>query len=289
MTHTLLPLYAQKLEHAIGAVCIEKPKQFSALIDGFDVLVIFVTDRASDSCTTYHYNSNQSYVQERWYHRSSLEALMSPAGNRELQQLFMAGDIVWDTQDYLQSLRQKMLAYNEHHLKHQRFQEFCLFLRHFILSRNDLAAGDILDAHSQILLAVHHWAKIAVIEQGHLPGLTLWRQVKQMNPGIFKIYEELTTNMETLEQRVKLAHLAGDFSVLSKMKEYCEPLLNILSSRAQAWNIAELESHPDLSAIQTELHMVLRKLVRRSLIFEVLSRSHQPDNMLEVRYISRKL
>jgi hypothetical protein len=270
----------------IAAAILEKPMQFAALIDGFDALVLLVIDTDCPYCFTHHYSKDNTYIQERWYDRASLEALLSPGGNRDVQQWIMVGEIVLDKQGFLGEKRELLLAVTPAQRERRLFREFSLFLRHYILSKDYLEDGDALDAHSHILTAVHHWARISIIEAGHVPELTVWKQVRKVNPGIFKLYEELTMNSETLEQRIRLAHLACDFSVMSKLKDCCEPLLRILSSRPEPWSASELENHPELRPMQTEINLLLKKLVKRSLIQEVFVATDLSLDMLEMKYIS---
>ena len=96
--------------------------------------------------------------------------------------------------------------------------EFSLFISKFIQSKEYLAEEHYLDAYSNILESLHHWARIVIIEENHYPELTVWRQVRLINPGVDKLYEELTLSSETLRQRVELVILACEFSVMSKMK-----------------------------------------------------------------------
>ena len=270
----------------IGAALIERPMKFSALIDGFDALVLIVTDADRRQVFTHHYSKDDIYIQERWYDRESLSALLQPGGNRDVQQWLIAGEIVLDKQGFLHEKREILTAVTPDKREQRLFREFSLFLRHYLLSKEYLLDGELLDSHSHILTAVHHWARISVIENGFAPELTVWKQVRKVNPGIFKLYEELTMNNETLEQRIRLAHLACDFSVMSKLKECCVPLLRILSSRPEPWSATELERHPDLRTMQTELHLLLKKLVRRSLIREVFVASDTNLDVLEMKYIS---
>ena len=128
--------------------------------------------------------------------------------------------------------------------------------------------------------------KIAVVESGAQPDTALWKQVRSINAGIYKIYEELSSSAETLEQRVRLAHLACDFSVLSKMKSYCRPLLRLLASRHEPWSAAELLNVPELAPMRDELQLVLKKLANRSLVREVLVACDPGCEALELRYTS---
>ncbi|WP_199624734.1 nucleotidyltransferase-like protein [Paenibacillus alkalitolerans] len=269
-----------------GVVLIERPMQFSALIDGFDALVLVMADAEATAYRTHHYSRDRHYLQERWYDRSSLEILLAPGGNRDVQHWLMAGEIVLDADGFLADMKQKLLEVTPEKRQRRLLSDFSSFLRHFLLSKNYLADGDLLDAHSHILTAVHHWARLSIVEQGFVPELTVWKQVRKLNPGIFKLYEELTMSEETLEQRIRLAHLACDFSVMSKLEDCCEPLLRILGSRSEPWSATELEKHPELRDMQTELHLLLKKLVRKSLIKEVFVPTGNDLDVLEMRYSS---
>lgn len=277
--------YGQRTD-VVAAIVVEKPMQFSALIDGFDAMVLVVSDEATPHCFTHHYSREKSCIQERWYDCATFEKLLSPGGNVDVQHWVIAGEIVLDQRGYMKRKRDMLLEVTPEKRAQRLFEEFALFLRHFLLSKTYLENGDVLDAHSHILTAVHHWARISVVEQGFVPELTVWKQVRKVNAGIFKLYEELTMNAETLEQRIRLAHLACDFSVISKLKECCEPLLRIVASRTEPWSVAELERHPVLQPMQTELPVLLKKLVRKSFIREVLVMTNADPGILEMKYTS---
>ncbi|WP_274365471.1 nucleotidyltransferase-like protein [Paenibacillus thermotolerans] len=269
-----------------GLVLVERPMQFSALIDGFDALVLVITDGDPRNGRTHYYSKDNHYIQERWYDRTSFEAKLAPGGDKDVQQWVMAGEICMDTNGFLAKGKSQLLTFTPMKREKRLLSEFSLFLRHFILSKNYLDGGDVLDALSHIVTAVHHWARLSIVEQGHTPELTVWKQVKRLNPGIFKLYEELTMSQESVEQRVRLAHLACDFSVMSKLEDCCSLLIRILKSRSEPWSAAELEMHPELSSIQGELHLVLKKLAGKSLVKEVLVPAGSDIDLLELRYSS---
>src|SRR5690348_15490534 len=142
----------------------------------------------------------------------------------------------------------------------QLLVEFSLFHSKFLLTKEYLAAGDGLDAYSKVLEAMHHWAHLAIIEADFLPELTVWRQVHSINPGIYKLYEELILNSETVEKRVELVLLACEFSVMSKIKIYCSLLLRLIESREEAWSTDEIGNHTDLQHLDFDLPTTLHKL-----------------------------
>ncbi|KMR35055.1 hypothetical protein EY05_14905, partial [Staphylococcus aureus] len=70
-----------------------------------------------------------------------------------------------------------------------------------------------LDAYNHVVHALHHLARLAIIENGFHPEITVWNQVKQIEPEIFKLYEELLTSEESIEKRLELLFLASDFLI----------------------------------------------------------------------------
>jgi len=147
--------------------------------------------------------------------------------------------------------------------------EISSFLTHYLQSKECLVGGYCLDAYSNILHALHHWAHLAIIEEGAQPELTVWRQVRSINPGIYKLYEELTLNNETVEKRVELVILACEFSVISKIVNYSRLLFRIIESREEAWSVVELRNHPDLRHIHFNLPLLLARLIKKSFLREV--------------------
>ena len=69
-----------------------------------------------------------------------------------------------------------------------------------------------LDAYNHIVHSLHHLARLAVIENGFHPEITVWNRVtKKLEPEIFKPYDELVNSQETLEKRLELLFLASEF------------------------------------------------------------------------------
>ena len=110
--------------------------------------------------------------------------------------------------------------------------------------------------------------------------------MRRFNPGIYKLYEELTISPESLTKRVQLVLLACEFSVMSKMKSCCELLFSILGSREEPWSVVELQQHPLLLDLHLDdLSLLLQNLVKRGYIDEVAIVSTTGDlEALELRY-----
>jgi hypothetical protein len=178
-----------------------------------------------------------------------------------------------------------LLAFPNELREQKQLVEFAHFIRTYLQAKQDLQDNNLLDAYGHILTALHHWAHIALIEAGVHPELTVWRQMRRFNPGIYKLYEELTISSESLEQRVKLVQLACEFSVMNKMKSCCELLFSILAQREEPWSVMELQLHPKLSGLHIDLSLLLQKLVKRGYVREVAIMPDSGDTeALELRY-----
>ena len=163
-------------------------------------------------------------------------------------------------------------------------QEFALFLKTYLQSKEYLKREYYLDAYSQIVEAIHHWARIVVIEAGVHPEEIVWEQVYEINPGVYKLYDELTRSDETLEQRLQLIVLVCEFTIVSKMKDCCKLLLDILKSGKRSWSVLELSRHPRLQHLNIDLTPVLKKLAAKSLVKEILAVRDPQFAEIELQY-----
>jgi hypothetical protein len=190
-----------------------------------------------------------------------------------------------DRQMYLEQLEKQEAEAKT--LRANMLAEFSRFASCFMQCKLHLQEGHVLDAYSLILEALCHWAKIALLEEKVQPGALLWEQVRTVNPGVYKLYEELAANEETLEQRTRLAVLACEFGVMTKMEKCCELLIDVIASRKQAWSLQELREAPELAGLDRDLdlHLLLTLLAKKSFVREVAEAGGKPESiLLELKY-----
>lgn len=273
--------------HLIGLAVIENPYPYNPLADGLDSLVLVVMNEEIERNDTEHVQIEGQRVLIRTIDLNGLSEWLSGGENRNIIEWLVRGEILVDRDGYLSSVRERLLQFPASMREQKQFAEFTGFLRTYLQAKQDLLDGNLLDAYSHVLTALHHWAHIVLIEEGRHPELTVWKQLKRVHPGIYKLYEELTVSPETLEQRVQLVMLGCEFSVMSKMKTSCALLFNILGSREEPWSIAELQSHSTLNILHGDLSLVLQKLVKREYIREVAVMNEAGDiGALELRYMN---
>ncbi|QHT62883.1 hypothetical protein GXP70_24945 [Paenibacillus lycopersici] len=272
-------------EGLVSLAAIDNPFPYNPLIDGLDLLILVVTSREDADKGIEHVLLNGERIQIRTVTPATLEQWTNGGENRSIVQWLARGEILLDQDNYLANLRDSLLSFPSLLRSQKKLVEFSGFIRTYLQAKQDLQDNNLLDAYSNILAALNHWAHIAFIEEGVHPELGIWRQMRRFNPGIYKLYEELTISPETLEQRVQLVLLACEFSVMSKMKSSCGLLFSILESREEPWSVMELQLHPMLTDLHMDLSLLLQKLVNRGYIREVAYMPTASDmEVLELRY-----
>jgi hypothetical protein len=276
----------QAQHNITSVIAYHNTTPFPSHSDNFDVVVLIVAAPVNIVRNLIHYIKEGYRIQERWITPEDLDLWLLSGENRNIVYWILQGEILMDHNTYLEGLRHRLLEFPDLLKEQKLLMEFSLFVSKFGQSKEYLAAEHFLDAYSNILEALQHWARIAIIEDGFHPELTVWHQVRLINPGIYKLYEELTLSSETLRQRVELVILACEFSVMSKMKSCCRLLLRIVNDREDAWRVDELQSHDNLQHIDINVSLLLNKLVKKSLLREVAVSLDDSVSELELRYTS---
>jgi hypothetical protein len=284
---TLYLEHLGKEEGVISLLLVANPFSYQPLIDGMDRLVLIVTKTPTPEKGTEHWIWNDTRILVRRVTPDILERWIVSSPNRNVIYWLLQGEVLVDGDGYLTSLRDRLMDWSPLIREQKILSEFSQFVRSYLQAKQDLRDGRVLDAYSNILASLHYWAHIALVEEGMHPELTVWEQMHRVNPGIYKLFEELTTSGETLEQRVQLVLLACEFSILNKMESSCALLIRLIESRSESWSPAELLQHPDLAGLSLELSVLLQKLVQRGCIRETAKAAKQSiQGLLELRYTS---
>ncbi|OUS78335.1 hypothetical protein B1748_02685 [Paenibacillus sp. MY03] len=269
----------------LSLAVIENPYLYNPLMDGLDALVLAVLSEEAQTEYAKHIRVGGARLLVRAVRQDTIQSWIASGEHRHYIDWLVRGEILLDRDGYLAGVRERLSSFPDSMRERKRFTEFTGFLKTYLQAKQDLVEGNLLDAYSYVLQALTYWAHIVLIEEGRHPELTVWKQLKRVHPGVYKLYEELTASPETLEQRVQLVMLACEFSVMSLMKSCCEPLIRIMNSRTEPWSLGELQTHPQLAEHQLELSLVIQKLVKRAYVREVAVMKDNNDNgAIELRY-----
>ncbi|MEJ8548240.1 nucleotidyltransferase-like protein [Brevibacillus borstelensis] len=198
------------------------------------------------------------------------------------------GEILWDKDDFICRLRQRLNRLPESLQKRMLCKEYSRLLHAFQETRDYLQEGMILDAYHALLKALYVWAKWIVFRAGEQPESAIWTQVKNLDPSVYKLYEELTLNHEELEKRIELILLPMDFFLSSRLKESVRYLIEVMETRPAPWKLHELAEHASLDHSGIELPLLIEKMVQRALVYETICTNTDDQQSREIGYIPSK-
>lgn len=266
-------LNGESFDESVLGVVVLRPQGSapfqSALLQEYDMVVVMLHEGQDKGRIIRHTAAGNMRTQTLHVEYEVLERAITAGDNNELVTSLRAGEVIWDPQGILGELRATIAHFVQPLKERMMFMEFARFLHMYVKSKRYIEAGCVMDAYNCVLISLYHWARIEVCESGEFPEPAVWHQLKCQNTSVYKLYEELTISTETLEQRVQLVLLACEFAIMSKMADCCSMLVTILNSRNEPWSIEELLIQPGLDHLESELPLVLGKLVSRSQIREI--------------------
>lgn len=252
-------------EQVLSLIEVKSPELFAPVAGGMDLLLLVIY-RDETKWTVLNLNMDGMRVQVRFVSLAQLEEAVFKRLDKNLITWLQEGEVLVDKQDKIETLKTAFFELTQDIYEQKLFVEFALFLNKYMESKQYLKLDHDLDSFNSVLQAIHHWARIQIIKHGMVPELTVWKQVKSIDPAIYKLYEELVSTEEPLNKRIELVLLASEFSVLSEIEHSTRFLVSIIKEREEPWGIEELMNHPRLKDHSLDLTLVLEKMVNRSLI-----------------------
>lgn len=285
----LLELYVGQ-QDVRGLVLMHNTERYPFHTNEYVYYLLVVSTSSNIAHKVEHLEIQQERIFVRTIHLKNLENATTMQSRYNVMDWLMSGEIIWDHNHYLEEMKQCIIKFPDKLRNQRKLCEFSGYLESLYQAKRNLAEGNELDAYSQILISIHHWAHIVLIEEGIHPELTVWKQLRKVHPGVYKLYEELIASPETIKQRVELVILACEFTVMSKMKQCCEYLLDIMQEREEPWSINDLEQHPELQFIVDDISLVIQKLVQGHHVKEVavINNESLDNNIMELQYIINK-
>lgn len=280
--HTYLNNYKSDTQ-VDGVVAVDCRDLNTQLVDGYDFLFLVICSDDSAEVIS-HYKQGHLRIQEHRVTRGGLERWMLTGANRNIMQWVLGGTIELDRSGWLTNLREQWTLFPTPLRDKKLMIEFSAFLRVYSRCQEYLRTGQTMDAYSQVNAMLHHWARIYITEAGLHPEVMVWRQVYDINPGVYKMYQELQESDETLEQRVELVLLAIDFSIIRRITDCNQLLLSLMRSRDEAWAVRDLQQHPQIAELEIDLNLILQKLVEKRVIKEVAVPQSSLPGVDEIRY-----
>ncbi|MDQ0231770.1 nucleotidyltransferase-like protein [Metabacillus malikii] len=289
MENILRPIYQERASHSntLAIIMIEKRHETSPLTDNLDVALLVVVQTPDANAAIKHYQSEDKKASLIVMTKDEVQEAILLGTNRRVVDWILNGKILFDRNEYIVKLidRIKEFPFSERKLKIGI--EYGKLIRRYLEGKAFFESNQHLDAYNHIVHALHHLARLEVIDRGFYPEVTVWSQVKHIEPQVYKLYKELVESEETLQQRLELLFLASDFLIHSKTDIGAAHILTIMSEK-DSWYYNDLHQHPELKYYSVDLSILLEYLVERKYILTEKVQTKSKDVFHLMYFLQKK-
>lgn len=284
----LRPIYQERASdpNTLGIILVEKREEVSPITDTFDSILFILTKESEQPVFTKHYTYNEKKAAMHIITEKQLRKWLLVGTNPKLVDWLINGRVVFDRNEYVEYMKQELLDFPINGRKARMGIEFAKLSRRYLEGKVFFEQLNYFDAYNQIVDSLHHLARLAVFEKGMHPEVMVWKQVKQLDPSIYKLYDELISSTETLEKRLELLFLASEFLIHSRTKDGAQHILEVLSSK-EFWTIQEIHEQEELKNYSVDLEVFIEFLVDKGFI--LIEKQPTKSNEIMHRYYKVKL
>lgn len=288
MEALLRPIYQERASdpNTLGIFVIEKREEVSPITDTFDSILLIITKESSQPVFTKHYYFQNKKAALHIVTERQLNKWLVIGSNPKVVDWILNGRVVFDRNEYIDRLKYELDEFPTSARKIRMGIEFSKLCRSYLKAKLFFEELNYLDAYYHIVNSLHHLARLAVFEKGMHPEVVVWKQVKQLDPSIYKLYDELITSEETIEKRLELLFLASEFLIHSRTKDGAGHILDVLSQK-EFWTIQDIHEHEELKNYSVDLEVFIEFLVEKGLI--LIEEQPTKSNLIMHRYYKVKL
>ncbi|WP_203363838.1 nucleotidyltransferase-like protein [Bacillus sp. REN10] len=269
MEDILRPLYQERTsqQNTLGVIAVEKREKMGTFTDNFDAVLLIIVKEAEDPVFIKHYLYGDKKASLFIITEGQLNEWLLLGSNRKVIEWLYHGKTLFDRNDFVHELKKEMREFPFYGRQIKMSIEFSRLIRRYTDGKAFFTNGHYLDAYNHVMHSLHHLARLAVIENGFYPEVTVWQQVKQIEPEIYKLYEELLMSDEDLQKRLELLFLASEFLIYSRTESGAAHLLSVIKEK-ESWTIQELLDHTEVKHYAIDLSILLEYLVEKSFVQE---------------------
>jgi hypothetical protein len=267
MEDILRPIYQERASqlNTLGVLLVEKKQKSAQTTDFFDVILLIIVKEADQHVFIKHYSYDDKKAAMHVVTEEKLQEWLLLGTNRKIFEWIEHSKIIFDRNEFVARLKTELREFPFNGRKIKMGLEFAKLIRRYVDGKAFFESKQYLDAYNHVVHSLHHLARLAIIEHGLHPELTVWQQVKQIEPEIYKLYEELVNSEETLEKRLELLFLASEFLIHSRVHIGTSHLLNVLS-RKDYWMFNEIMTEQELLPYSVDLSVLIEYLIDKHLI-----------------------
>nr|WP_273129193.1 nucleotidyltransferase-like protein [Bacillus weihaiensis] len=289
MENILRPIYQERASHpdTLAVIMVEKIQQTSPLTDNLDVALLVIVNNEEQPMFVKHYEYDTKKASLTVMSNDELHNGILLGTNRRIVDWVLNGKVLFDRNEYLVELKDRLKAFPIHERKMKIGIEYAKLIRRYLEGKVFFESNQMLDAYNYIVHSLHHLARLEVIDRGLYPEVTVWNQVKHIEPQVYKLYKELVESDETLEKRLELLFLASDFLIHSKIEVGAAHLLTIMSEK-ETWQYNELYQQPEISHYALDLSVLLEYLIEKKYVSIQRVETKGKDIFHRVYFVSKK-
>lgn len=267
MEHILRPLYQERASQAntLGVMRIDKGENRIPITDTFDTVLLIIVKESEQPHYVKHYCYEDKKASLNIISESLLNDWLLLGTNRKIFEWLFSGKVLFDRNDYIHNLKIELKEFPFNGRKTKMGLEFAKLIRRYTDGKAFFEKKHYMDAYNHIIHSLHHLARLSVIENGFHPEITVWNQIKQIEPQIYKLYKELITSEESIEKRLELLFLASEYLIHDRTELGVTHFMETLEEQA-VWSFDDLLSHPQLQLYSVDLSILLEYLIDKDYV-----------------------
>ncbi|GLC90274.1 nucleotidyltransferase-like protein [Lysinibacillus piscis] len=271
MEQVLRPIYQERASQAntLGVILVEKNNERSNVTDTFDTILLIIVKEAIQPVFTKHYSYDDHKVALHTITEEQIRKWLLIGSNKKVVDWIFFGRVLFDRNEFFHKLKIELQEFPFNGRKIKIGIQFSKLIRRYLEGKEYFEKGHYLDAYSHVVDSLHYLGRLSIINSGLYPEVTVWAQVKKIEPAIYKLYEELVTSNESLEKRLELLFLASEFLIHSRTDDGARHILEVMQTK-EFWTIQELHDHHELKNYSVDLEVFIEYLVGKGYILAEL-------------------
>ncbi|ARI78247.1 nucleotidyltransferase-like protein [Halobacillus mangrovi] len=279
MEDVLRPIYQERASQSntLGILILEKNKPISPVTDNFDVILFIIVRDPEETWYVKHYEFDNKSAAMHIVDEDLLQHWIDTSSYRRAVEWVINGSVIYERNDYVTELKEHLREFPQENRDLKKVIEFAKLIRSYSESKNLYDSEQYLDSFSQMVRSLHYLARLSIIEKGFHPEVTVWNQVRRIEPEIYKLYQELIESGEPTDKRIQLMIIAVEHSISKRSRTSARHLLQLMSEREEPWSFGELKVHPEIQEYILDLSSMIEYLVDNQIIEVVLQETKGPS------------
>ena len=274
MEQVLRPIYQERASfpETLGVILVEKRGKGDPITDTFDSILLIITADEEIPIFTKHYTDGNEKAAMHIISEKQLRKWLLQGSKRKVVDWLFHGKVYFDRNEFVERLKTEFQEYPFHGRNIKMGLEFSQLVRGYMEGKTFYEQGNAMDAYHHVVKSLHHLARLAVIENGLFPEVTVWSQVKKIDPAIYKLYKELIISDEPLEKRLELLFLASEFFIHNRTLDGARHIMDLMAEQ-ELWTIQELHEHEEARLYSVDLEVFIEFLIEKGIIKVIQSDS----------------